>query len=175
MYRSIMILRLLPLLLLLPADSLAQSNDEISTGIQFNFSTPGARSLAMGGAFLGLADDATTAFTNPAGLAATTFDHQEVSTEGKHFTYRTQFTDSGHAPSTFTSTLGADTVSGVRNGSNTDTTNALTYLSYVVPHKSTFPHKSWTFALYRHKLADSLASIQSQGPFIRFVAVHTNI
>ena len=37
--------------------------------VQFNFLTPGARSMAMGGAFIGAADDATAAFSNPAGLA----------------------------------------------------------------------------------------------------------
>ena len=47
---------------------LAQTNSEINAGIQFNFSNPGARSLGFGGAFIGLADDATAAYTNPAGL-----------------------------------------------------------------------------------------------------------
>jgi len=38
----------------------AQNTDiEALSGIQFNFANPGARSLGMGGAFLGLADDAT--------------------------------------------------------------------------------------------------------------------
>lgn len=36
--------------------------------IQFNFGNPGARSLGMGGAFLGRADDASAAEANPAGL-----------------------------------------------------------------------------------------------------------
>ena len=36
-------------------------NTEDMQGLQFNFSTPGARSLGMGGAFLGRADDATAA------------------------------------------------------------------------------------------------------------------
>ncbi len=34
-----------------------------------NLSAPGARASAMGGAFIGVADDATTAVTNPAGLS----------------------------------------------------------------------------------------------------------
>ncbi|MGB5341528.1 MAG: hypothetical protein WBP67_05500, partial [Thermoanaerobaculia bacterium] len=33
--------------------------------LQFNFADPGARSLGFGGAFVGLADDATAAFANP--------------------------------------------------------------------------------------------------------------
>jgi hypothetical protein len=35
---------------------------------QFDFLNPGARSLALGSAFIAVADDATAAFTNPAGL-----------------------------------------------------------------------------------------------------------
>lgn len=36
--------------------------------LEFSFGNPGARSLGMGGAFLGLADDASAAEANPAGL-----------------------------------------------------------------------------------------------------------
>lgn len=36
--------------------------------LAFNFAPPGARSLAMGGTFIGVADDATAAGSNPAGL-----------------------------------------------------------------------------------------------------------
>ncbi len=36
--------------------------------IEFNFTPPGARAMGMGGAFVGLADDATSAVVNPAGL-----------------------------------------------------------------------------------------------------------
>jgi len=46
----------------------AQVPNEGLAGLQFYFGVPGARSLGMGGAFLGLADDATSAYTNPAGL-----------------------------------------------------------------------------------------------------------
>lgn len=46
----------------------AQSNDETFPSLQWNFSTPGARANAMGRAFIGMADDATAAVTNPAGL-----------------------------------------------------------------------------------------------------------
>src|SRR5207247_4862817 len=47
----------------------AQNTDiESLGGLLFNFSNPGARSLALGGAFIGLADDASGAETIPAGL-----------------------------------------------------------------------------------------------------------
>src|SRR5437588_1153012 len=38
--------------------------------LRFDFSSPGARALGMGGAFLGRADDASAAEANPAGLSA---------------------------------------------------------------------------------------------------------
>ncbi len=52
--------------------ALAQSDEETFQQFQFNFSTPGARASAMGRAFVGLADDASAAVTNPAGLVLLT-------------------------------------------------------------------------------------------------------
>ena len=58
----------------------AQNTDlEALAGLKFNFGNPGARSLAMGGAFIGLADDASAAEANPAGL--TILRKREVSIE----------------------------------------------------------------------------------------------
>lgn len=45
-----------------------QTNEELYQGLQFQFSLPGARAMAMGGAFIALSDDPTAAFFNPAGL-----------------------------------------------------------------------------------------------------------
>jgi long-chain fatty acid transport protein len=56
----------------LPSVASAQSNDEIFPQFQWNFATPGARANAMGRAFIGLADDASAAITNPAGLLSLT-------------------------------------------------------------------------------------------------------
>ena len=55
-----------------PSVAIAQSNDEIFPQFQWNFATPGARANAMGRAFIGLADDASAAITNPAGLLSLT-------------------------------------------------------------------------------------------------------
>ena len=44
------------------------TNSETFSGFQFNFNNPGARALGMGGAFVGVADDATAVVANPAGL-----------------------------------------------------------------------------------------------------------
>jgi len=54
------------LLVTAAGDALSQSSLEVP--IQFDFSNPGARSLALGSAFVALADDSTAAFANPAGL-----------------------------------------------------------------------------------------------------------
>jgi hypothetical protein len=59
----------------------ALTDEEIFEAFQFNFSLPGARSSAMGRAFIGLADDATASVSNPAGL--TTLPFPEVSLELK--------------------------------------------------------------------------------------------
>ena len=68
----------------LASTGFAQNTDiEALAGIQFNFANPGARSLAMGGAFLGLADDASAAEANPAGL--TILRKPEISLELRNF------------------------------------------------------------------------------------------
>jgi len=59
------------LCLVLTASSALAANLDLTPlhrGLQFNFSFPGARSLGMGGAFIGRADDASAAESNPAGL-----------------------------------------------------------------------------------------------------------
>ncbi len=75
----------------------AQNVDiEALAGLQFNFGNPGARSLGMGGAFLGLADDASAAEANPAGL--TILRKPEVSIEARNFVEEQLFTTSGTFP-----------------------------------------------------------------------------
>ena len=62
--------------------------------LEFSFSNPGARAIALGGAFVGLADDATAAFANPAGLVQ--LAAPEVSVEGRGWSYETPFTVGGN-------------------------------------------------------------------------------
>src|SRR5712691_10607546 len=47
----------------------AQTDEEYFQTFPLNFSNPGARAQAMGGSFIAIADDASAAVTNPAGLA----------------------------------------------------------------------------------------------------------
>lgn len=62
-----------------PSLALAQTNERLYEELDFRFVTPGARAMAMGKAFVGLADDATAAYSNPAGLSSLL--DQEVSFE----------------------------------------------------------------------------------------------
>src|ERR1700752_2465848 len=75
----------------------AQNTDiESLAGLQFNFGNPGARSLGMGGAFLGLADDASAAEANPAGL--TILRKPEFSIEARNYQEQQIFSTSGTFP-----------------------------------------------------------------------------
>src|SRR5687767_1425259 len=84
-------------ILLVAVPAMAQNVDiEALSGLQFNFGNPGARSLGMGGAFLGLADDASAAEANPAGL--TILRKPEVSLEVRNYEENQIFTTSGTFP-----------------------------------------------------------------------------
>jgi long-chain fatty acid transport protein len=111
----------------------AQNTDiESLSGLQFNFGNPGARSLAMGGAFLGLADDASAAEANPAGL--TILRKPEISLEGRNYLEDQIFTTSGTYP-----TL-------ARTSFNHYSKRAeVTFGSFV------YPVKDFTFGVYYHQ------------------------
>jgi hypothetical protein len=49
--------------------SCAQTNERTYESLEFRVVTPGARAVAMGKTFVGIADDATAAASNPAGLS----------------------------------------------------------------------------------------------------------
>src|SRR6187431_987463 len=93
-----MLMRIRVVMLLLVA--LPVAAQDVATrslpSIQFNFGNPGARSLGMGGAFLGLADDASAAEANPAGL--TILRKAEISIEGRNYLEQQVFTTSGTYP-----------------------------------------------------------------------------
>ena len=92
-----LVIVLVALALALPAA--AQNTDiESLSGLQFNFGNPGARSLGMGGAFLGLADDASAAEANPAGL--TILRKPEITIEGRNYLEQQVLTTSGTFPDT---------------------------------------------------------------------------
>ena len=63
----------------------AQFESSALAKIQVNVANPGGKSLAMGGAFVALADDATAAFANPAGLVQLTSWQAGASVKGFRF------------------------------------------------------------------------------------------
>jgi long-chain fatty acid transport protein len=62
------ILLTLTLLSMVTSPVRAITDEEIFRQLRFNFISPGGRALGMGGTFIALADDATAAQANPAGL-----------------------------------------------------------------------------------------------------------
>lgn len=118
---------------------------------QFNLSNPGARSLGMGGAFTGRADDATAAYANPAGLTILVLP--EVSFEGRSAKLRLPLlaaepiTNAAFDGSSSRFALdGVVEVAPLGRPDATDST--LSFASLV------YPIRGWTLALYRHQLAD---------------------
>jgi len=69
------------LLLAAAAPAAAQVESALLSKITFNLTNPGGKSLAMGGAFTAIADDATAAIANPAGLGL--LSSVEVGVSGK--------------------------------------------------------------------------------------------
>lgn len=69
--------------LLVPGRAGAQVDSALVSKLSFNLTNPGGKSLAMGGAFTAIADDATAALANPAGLGL--LSSVEVGISGKRF------------------------------------------------------------------------------------------
>ena len=110
-----------------------------------SFSDPGARSMGFGGAFVALADDATAAFSNPAGLVQ--LARPEISIEGRRWSYSTPFTQRGRLEGR-PSGLGADTVGGLRTARSENDVSGLAFLSVA------YPGDRWSVAFFRHRLAN---------------------
>ena len=111
----------------------AQNTDiESLSGLQFNFGNPGARSLGMGGAFLGLADDASAAEANPSGL--TILRKPEVTLEVRNYQEQQLFTTSGTFPDLNRTAF-----------SHYSQRAELTFGSFV------YPIKNWTLGVYYHE------------------------
>lgn len=75
--------------------------------VQYNFAPPGARSLAMGAAFIGLADDATASESNPAGLTVLTKPEFSAHLRYTEFDNTVPNTVSGQGFETFTTRVGS--------------------------------------------------------------------
>ncbi len=123
---------------------------------EFSFSNPGARSMALGGAFAALADDATAAFANPAGLVQ--LIEPELSAEGRAVSRETRFVQGGRVAGE-PSGEGIDRAAGLRYGVSESDSVDLPFVSLV------YPAKRWSFALYRHTWADFELSSRIDGLF----------
>src|SRR5688572_11299458 len=116
---------------LLTAAAAAQTNERIYEDLDFRFVTPGARAVGMGKTFVGLADDATAAESNPAGMSnllEQEFSVEFIGTQIKH----KRFVPGGTPP---TETFG-------------EYVTTPSFLSYVLPMKR------WTVSFYRHTVQD---------------------
>jgi len=133
-----------------------QTDDESNSGFQFNFSTPGARSLSMGGAFLGSVDDATAAYSNPAGLLQ--LSKAEALVEGRSWSYSTPYPRRGRASGSPTG-LGADRLGGIEQGIAEADLSGVSFASVV------FPRKRWALAAYYHQVALFEADFETEGVF----------
>jgi long-subunit fatty acid transport protein len=139
----------------LAVGSTALAQDEgIPPTFEFSFSNPGARSLGFGGAFVALADDATAAFANPAGLVQVA--RPEISVEGRYWDYTTPYVEGGRI---FGEPFGVglDTTPGLRTGTSSTELTGLSFLSFV------YPKKRWSIAIYRHQLANYEFYGETQG------------
>jgi long-chain fatty acid transport protein len=120
------------------SSAFAITDEEIFRSFAFSFLNPGARSSAMGGAFIALADDATAAEANPAGLTILT--KPEVS-----FEYRHTETDPNELNSAdvLFSTQGLNLV--ILTTNSIDNQDQPSYVSVV------FPAGNWTFGFSRQE------------------------
>lgn len=137
--------------------SYAQTNAQVNSGIQFDFPLPGARSLALGGAFVAIADDASAAVANPAGLTA--LAEPEVSAEGRFWRFVSVTPLRGHAFGA-PSGIGVDTIAGVVEGETSKNAKGLSFASAVLPLGR------FALGVYRHQQSRFRAEIVSEGPFI---------
>jgi long-chain fatty acid transport protein len=139
-----------------PDAAAAQTGQTAQIPLQFDFLNPGARSLGLGSAFIAVADDATGAFTNPAGL--TQILRPEASIEGRYRSLDTSFLSGGRLSGTVTNT-GIDTINGAQYGVSGDTAFRPYFLSIVVPVGRA------SIAAHRHELVLQENSFLSNGPF----------
>ncbi len=141
---------------LLLSASIAMAQPFTIPRFDFSFSNPGARSMGFAGAFAALADDATAAFGNPAGLVQLT--KTEVSAELRLWDRSPTFLAGGRADSQ-ASGVGVDTATGLEFARGNSSTLSLSYAAVVLPKGR------WSVAFYGNQLARFAQAAESQGFF----------
>lgn len=121
----------------------ASAQQSLQVPIQFDFLNPGGRSLALGSAFVAVADDATAAWTNPAGLL--NLPDREVSAEGRYNRSEQPFFTRGRLSGVPTG-IGEDVLTGPEFVDLVDHRAGLTFASFVQPIGRA------SLAAYRHEL-----------------------
>jgi long-chain fatty acid transport protein len=149
--RHVLLTALFPLLL---AHRVSAQNTEDQNA--FDFSLPGARSRGIGGAFVATADDATAAYSNPAGL--TLLFRPEVSAEGRYWQFTNRTLNKGHGYGRATG-IGVDTINGFVDTDFHSSVAGLSFLSFV------FPRDRWAIGVFRHQLAQYEMDRQIEGAF----------
>lgn len=144
-------------LLCLAGPAIAQTGQTAQIPLQFDFLNPGARSLGLGSTFVAIADDATAAFTNPAGLTLG-IRQLEVSAEFRYRTLETPYLSGGRLSGTPTGE-GLDTIVGPVYGVSSDAAVRPYFFSLA------FPRSRVAIALFRHELVRQSNDFVSQGPF----------
>jgi len=144
------------ILVILCGAASAEAQPQIIPRFDFSFSNPGARSLGFGGAFAALADDATAAYANPAGLVQ--LAEPEVSFETRFWSRSPSFIAGGRLDGEPTG-RGIDTRKGFVFGRDSSQDFGPSFASVVVPKGR------WSFALYGHQLARFEQAAESQGYF----------
>ncbi len=114
--------------LLAAASAKAQVESPLLSKVQLNVVNPGGKSLAMGGAFVSLADDPTAAFANPAGLAQ--LGSWELGVSGKGFRFEPRLDSANFFQSSATADAELDSIDTYQPSK---TTTDLEFLSLVVP------------------------------------------
>lgn len=139
--------------------SFAVTDEEIFRAFSLNLSTPGARAVAMGGAFIGLADDATAAETNPAGLSI--LAKPEVSVQYRYANGRSlnnnivgiPITNMDGTPSPV---LPGEFTTGFAEFHSNDRQEAVNELGFI---SLVYPMDNFTLAVSRHELINSDAKL----------------
>lgn len=128
----------------------AQTNTENFAQFRFNFNNPGARSAGIGGAFISIADDATAAEANPAGL--TTLTRPEISFETKGIQFKQKIAN-------FSSTGTFDNYSLQSKVFNRSVVSP-SFASVV------FPLRGITLSAFRYELVNFESAFFTKGSFV---------
>jgi long-subunit fatty acid transport protein len=130
--------------------SLAQTNTENFAQFKFNFNNPGARATGIGGAFVSIADDATAAEANPAGL--TNVIRPELSVETKGIRFKTDVNNFSHTGTEDNYTINSRQFS-----------NSLVSPSFA---SIVMPVRRLTFSAFRYELVNFQSDFFTEGSYV---------